>query len=141
VGEGLSRPEITANLARGVLRLLADHGHAALLEAPLANGRRADVMALDAHGRITIIETKSGLADFAADEKWPFYKDYCDAFYFAVEVDFPRHVIDPTCGLIVADAFGGAFLREAPVHLLSPARRKAVTLAFARLAAARLYRP
>ena len=41
-------------------------------------------------------------------------------------------------GLIVADAFGAAVIREAPVEKLSPARRKAVTLRLARLAAMRL---
>ena len=43
-------------------------------------------------------------------------------------------------GLMVCDGFGGAVLREARPRLLSGARRKAVTLSFARLAAARLMR-
>jgi len=133
-----SRPQITAGLARGVLRLMADHGAAGLLEMPLANGRRADVMALDGRGQISIVEIKSGIEDFSVDQKWPHYLEYCDAFYFAVSVDFPIELIDPSCGLIVADGFGGEILRAAPVQPLAPARRKAVTLAFARLAAARL---
>jgi hypothetical protein len=37
----------------------------------------------------------------------------------------------------VADAFGGAVLRPSPETALAPARRKALTLAFARLAAMR----
>lgn len=44
-------------------------------------------------------------------------------------------------GLIVADQFGGAVVRDAPVTPLAPARRKALTLAFGRLAAMRTLKP
>jgi hypothetical protein len=43
-------------------------------------------------------------------------------------------------GLIVADGFGGAVVRDAPATPLAPARRKALTLAFARLGALRTMR-
>jgi hypothetical protein len=137
-GTALSRPDITAALARGVTQLLMDHGLAPVLEAPLANGRRADVMALTARGEIWIVETKSCLADYACDAKWPDYLDYCDRFFFGVTEDFPRDLIPEEAGLIVADGFGGAILRESPLRPLAGARRKAVTLLFARLAAQRL---
>lgn len=133
-----SRPDTTALLARGVTRLLLDHGLAPVLEVPLANGRRADVMAITPHGEIWIVETKSCLADYACDEKWPDYLDYCDRFFFGVTEEFPRDQIPVDAGLIVADGFGGAILRESPVRALVAARRKAVTLLFARLAAQRL---
>jgi hypothetical protein len=133
-----SRPDMTAALARGVTRVLGDHGLASVLEVPLANGRRADVMGLAAQGEIWIVETKSCLADFAVDAKWPDYIDYCDRFYFGVSDEFPRDLIPEECGLIVADGFGGAILRPSPVRTLAGARRKAVTLLFARLAAQRL---
>lgn len=133
-----TRPEITAALARGVTRLLYDHGLASVLEVPLANGRRADVMGLAGGGEIWIVETKSCLEDYAVDQKWPDYQDYCDRFFFAVTEDFPRELIPEHVGLIVADGFGGAILREAPSKPLAGARRKAVTLQFARLAAFRL---
>jgi hypothetical protein len=133
-----TRPEITAALARGVTRMLHDHGLASLLEVPLANGRRADLMGLAAGGEIWIVETKSCVEDFAIDRKWPDYQAYCDRFYFAVPEDFPRELIPAPIGLIVADGFGGAILREAPLQPLAGARRKAVTLLFARLAAQRL---
>jgi hypothetical protein len=133
-----SRPAITALLARGITRMLLEHGLAPAPEVPLANGRRADVMALAASGEIWIIETKSCLADYACDEKWPDYLEYCDRFYFGVTEDFPRHLIPEDAGLIVADAFGGAILRNSPLRSLAGARRKAVTLQFARLAAHRL---
>jgi hypothetical protein len=133
-----TRPEITAALARGVTRVLRDHGIATLQEVPLANGRRADLMGLAAAGEIWIVETKSCVEDFTVDRKWPDYQDYCDRFYFAVPEDFPRELIPEPIGLIVADGFGGAIVREAPLKPLAGARRKAVTLLFARLAAQRL---
>ncbi|GAM97529.1 transcription elongation factor [alpha proteobacterium U9-1i] len=118
--------------------MLWDHGLASVLEVPLANGRRADVMALAGNGEIWIVETKSCLEDFAVDSKWPDYLEYCDRFFFGVTEDFPRELIPGNVGLIVADGFGGAVLRASPLAPLSGARRKMVTLAFARIAAQRL---
>ncbi|MGE0740181.1 MAG: MmcB family DNA repair protein [Hyphomonadaceae bacterium] len=134
----LSRPDTTAALARGVTRMLIEHGLAPVLEVPLANGRRADVMAITASGEVWIVETKSCLADYACDAKWPDYLEFCDRFFFGVTEDFPRDLIPEDAGLIVADGFGGAILRDSPVRALVGARRKAVTLVFARLAAQRL---
>lgn len=125
-------------IARGVLRLMGDHGYAGVTEMTLANGRRADIAAIGTDGEVSIIEIKSSLNDFRSDRKWPEYQPYCDRFYFAVGHDFPRSVIPDTVGLIVADAFGGAILRPAPLDKIAGARRKAVTLRFARLAANRL---
>lgn len=132
-----SRPDVTAALARGVTRMLIEHGLAPIMEVSLANGRRADVMALTPNGEIWIVETKSCLQDYACDLKWPEYVDYCDRFFFAVTETFPRELIPDECGLIVADGFGGAILRDSPSRPLAGARRKAVTLLFARLAALR----
>ncbi len=125
-------------LARGVRKLLLAYNFAPLLEVPLANGRRADVMAVGPQGEIWIVETKSCQADYDCDEKWPEYLEFCERFFFAVTEDFPRTLIPEDAGLIVADGFGGAILRESPVLPLAPARRKAMTLLFARLAAQRL---
>ena len=127
-------------LARGVCRELQQRGYATLLEFALANGRRADVMALGRAGEIAIVEIKSSLADFRADGKWPQYREFCDRLYFAVGADFPRHLIPAECGLIVADPFGAALLRESPTRKLNAARRRAVTLRFALLGARRLRR-
>jgi hypothetical protein len=130
-----------AALCRGVCRLLAEHGFASLVEFSLANGRRADIAALGRGGEIAIVEIKSSIADFRADRKWPDYWDYCDRLYFAVGADFPQDLLPAECGLIVADAFGAAILREPPEpRPLNPARRRAVTLRFARTAASRLHR-
>ena len=133
----LSRPEITAAVTRGAARLLADLGYAPLAEVTLPNGRRADLMALSGRGELIIIEVKSSLEDFRVDRKWHEYAPYCDRFAFAVAPEFPRDILPDEPGLIVADSFGGAVLREAPSTPLAPARRKALTLAFARLAAMR----
>ena len=51
--------------------------------------------------------------------------------------EFPDGVLPAEPGLIVADPFGGAVVRDAPVLPLAPARRKALTIAFGRLAAMR----
>ena len=135
-----SRPETTQSVTRGAARLMADMGYAPLLEVCLPNGRRADVMALGARGEIAICEVKSGVEDYRVDRKWHEYAPFCDAFYFAVAPEFPDGILPDEPGLIVADGFGGAVVREAPVRLLAPARRKALTLAFARLGAMRSLR-
>ena len=135
-----SRPETTLGVTRGAARLLADMGYAPLLEVCLPNGRRADVMALGRKGDIVIVEVKSSLEDFRVDRKWHEYLPYCDQFAFAVAPEFPRHVLPEEPGLIVADGFGGAVVRDAPLTPLAPARRKALTIAFGRLAAMRTFR-
>lgn len=130
---------VALGIARGTCRHLREQGCAVLAEFPLADGRRADLVALDPRGCITILEVKSCLADFQSDRKWPDYRQWCDRFYFAVDTDFPQEVIPGDCGLIVADRFGAETLREPPEHKLDAARRKAVTLRFARAAAFRLH--
>ncbi|NBB52005.1 DNA repair putative endonuclease MmcB [Rhizobium sp. CRIBSB] len=133
----LSRPQTTLGVTRGAARLLVDMGYAPLLEVGLPNGRRADVMALGPRGDIIICEVKSGVEDYRCDQKWRDYGPFCDAFYFAVAPEFPHELIGEDCGLVVADAFGGAVVRAAVPAPLAPARRKALTLAFARLGAFR----
>ncbi|WP_332765869.1 DNA repair putative endonuclease MmcB [Phenylobacterium sp.] len=133
----VTRPEITAAVTRGAARLLVDLGYAPLSEVTLPNGRRADLMALSPKGHIVIVEVKSGLEDYRVDRKWHEYMPYCDSFAFAVAPEFPREILPEEPGLIVCDAFGGAVLREAPTAPLAGARRKALTIAFGRLAAMR----
>jgi hypothetical protein len=132
-----SRPETTGLVTRGAARLLVALGYAPLLEVGLPNGRRADIMALGPKGDLVICEVKSSLEDFRCDVKWPEYRPYCDAFFFAVAPEFPRDILPDGPGLIVADGFGGAVLVEAPEVRLAPARRKVLTIAFGRLAALR----
>ncbi len=81
------------------------------------------MIALCGAGRLTIVEIKSSVADFRADRKWPDYRDFCDRFFFAIPDDVPEDLIPEDCGLIVADAYGAAIIREAPEH--GPQRRPA----------------
>jgi hypothetical protein len=117
---------------------MALHGFACVCELSLASGRRADVAALSDSGEIWIIEIKSSLEDFRVDQKWPEYREFCDRLLFAVAPGFPIDVLPADAGLIVADRFGGEIARPAPEHRLAGARRKAVTMRFARAAAFRL---
>jgi hypothetical protein len=139
--EGLIDEAPTAALlARGVCRALEQLGYASLLEFPLANGRRADILALGRSGDLAVIEIKSSVADFRADRKWTQYRDFADRFYFAVPERFPVALIPEDCGLIVADGFSAALIREGSSRVLPPGRRRALTLRFALAAAARLRR-
>ena len=127
-------------LARGVCRALGQLGYASLVEFPLLNGRRADILGLGKAGDLVIVEIKSSVADFRADRKWEGYRDFADRLYFAVPSHFPQRLIPEECGLMVADPFGAVLLREARATPLNPSRRRALTLRFARTAAARLHR-
>lgn len=129
-----------ALLARGVCRALDQLGYASLVEFPLANGRRTDVLALGRRGDLIAVEIKSSVADFRADQKWPSYREFADRLYFAVASGFPIALIPEDCGIMVADAFGGSVLREGQTTTLTAGRRRAVTLRFAWIAAARLRR-
>lgn len=136
-----TRAADTADLARGVLRLFADQGIAALPELPLTTGRRVDVIGLGRDGLIHVVEIKSCRADFLADQKWPDYLGFADFFYFAVGPQFPRALLPEAEGLILADRFGAEIVRTGPHRPLAAARRKALTLRFARAAAGRLMLP
>lgn len=134
------QPIAAGILARGVCRALEQLGYASLLEFPLANGRRADVLALGKTGDLLIVEIKTSVADFRADQKWARYREFADRLYFAVPNEFPTLLIPEECGLIVADGFGAAVLRHGLETPLAPPRRRAVTLRFAHAAATRLRR-
>lgn len=129
--------ETAARIQRGVCGILHSRNFAMLTEFTLATGRRADVVAISQGGDIWIIEIKSSIGDFRSDRKWPDYQDYCDAFYFAIPPHVPPSIIPDHTGLIIADAHGAEILRDAPIERLAAARRKAVTLRFARSAARR----
>ncbi|MEM7739635.1 MAG: MmcB family DNA repair protein [Pseudomonadota bacterium] len=131
------RPDITAAVTRGASVLLIDMGYAPFTELTLPNGRRADVTGLSDKGEIIMIEVKSCRADFDVDNKWPEYKDYCDQFFFAVTEDFDTDLLPQDEGLIIADGFGGAVVREAITSRLAGARRKAMLVRLARQAAFR----
>jgi hypothetical protein len=129
---------IALKVARGSTRLLHSLGFSVVSELALASGRRADLVALGADGEIWIVEIKSSVADFRADQKWMDYRLHCDRLFFATTLDVPCEIFPPDTGLIVADAYGASIHCEAPEHRLHAATRKSMTLAFARAAALRL---
>ena len=110
---------------------------------PLPNGRRADLMAIDAKGGLTIVEIKVAKADLFGDGKWFDYLEYCDRFYWAVPAHLAAFLeeeryLPGEAGLIVADRYDAAVIREAAHRPMAPARRKSELLRFARRAARRL---
>jgi len=137
-------PLVARDVARGVTRLFFNHDLFALCEVPLPNGRRADMMAIDGDGLITIVEIKVSRADLLGDCKWPDYLEHCDRFLWAVPAGFDlspfeRECFRPDiCGLLVADRYDAAIVREPALRKLAPARRKVEILRFARRAARRL---
>ncbi len=135
--DGRQSPTALA-VARGTQRLLVALGHACIAELPLASGRRADLVALRRDGELWIVEIKSSIEDFRVDQKWPEYRLHCDRLFFATAAHVPMNIFPQDAGLIVADAYGGEMLRDAPEHRLHAATRRSIMLAFGRAAARRL---
>ena len=135
---------VATDVARGVSRMFLRNDWVAVPEVSLGNGRRADLMALCPKGLVTIVEIKVSRADLLGDGKWTDYLDYCDRYFWAVPQGFDTALFDrdillpERSGLIVADRYDAAILREAPLFPLNAARRKAETLALARRASRRL---
>ena len=127
-------------IARGTARLLHAHGLCVVSELPLASGRRADLVALGGDGEIWIVEIKSSVADFRADQKWMDYRMHCDRLFFATCLEVPCEIFPKDTGLIVADAYGAQIVCEAPEHRLPAPTRKLMTVRFAMAAAQRINR-
>jgi len=131
----------TAQLvARGIARLFARNDIWCLTEMPLRNGRRADLMGIDARGQLVIVEIKVARADLLGDAKWTDYLEYCDRFYWGLASHLDRACMEGAaflperCGLIVADGYDGEILRPAPLVPLAAARRKVEVERLARAA-------
>ncbi len=135
---GIGFPERTSLIRRAAARLCLRLGWAPLHEVRLANGRRADILALQPGGLFVCIEVKSGLRDYLSDGKWAEYQPFCDQFFFAVDCDFPSAVLPPESGLIVCAGREAELLREPLAVRLAAPRRKALLERFAWLAAGRL---
>lgn len=136
--------QLTAEVTRGVCRMLLRHDCVAMAEVPLGDGRRADLMALNARGEIVIVEVKVSRADLMGDGKWTDYLAHCDRFFWAVPAGFDLTPFETPgflperAGIIVADRYDAAILREAKTVPLASATRRKCTLAFARRAARRV---
>lgn len=133
------RPAITLEVARGAARHLRALGFGIVTELILPCGRRADLAALGPKGEFWIVEVKSGLEDFRADRKWPDYRLHCDRLLFAVGPSFPTSLLPEDAGLLVADAYGAALIREGLHHPLAGAARKGMLIRFGQSAALRLH--
>jgi hypothetical protein len=130
--------ETALAIARGTARYLHALGYCMVSELPLPSGRRADLVALGGDGEIIIVEIKSSVADFRADQKWMEYRRHCDRLFFATHAGVARDIFPAEAGLIVADAFGASIVSEAPEQRIAAATRRSVTLRFAHAAALRL---
>ncbi len=137
-------PLCAADVCRGTTRMLLRHDLVAMGEVPLDGGRRADLMAIDARGQIVIVEIKVSRADLLGDGKWTDYLAHCDRYYWAIPAGFDASPLDGVAflpdrtGIIIADRYDAAIVREAHTEPLSAATRKKCTLAFARRAGRRL---
>ena len=127
-------------VARGTRRMLRTLGYVTVTELVLADGRRADVVALGPDGTVVIVEIKSSVADYKADTKWRCYQAHCDRLYFAIPAAVPVALMPDEAGLIVADAYGAEIVRDAADSRMSPATRRSMFLRFAHAAADRLHR-
>ena len=113
--DGRQSPTALA-IGRGTARLLHALRLCSVRELPLPSGRRADLVALGGDGEIWIVEIKSSVADFRADQKWMDYRLHCDRLFFATTLEVPCEIFPKDTGLIVADAFGASIVCEAPEH-------------------------
>lgn len=127
-------------IARGTARHLRQHDFLCLEEFVPTTGLRVDLMCLGPRSEIWVVECKSSRADFQSDAKWQGYLEWCDRFFFAVGPDFPTELLPQDAGLIIADAYDADILRMPAETKLAAARRKKMTLKFARNAADRLRR-
>lgn len=127
-------------VARGTARWLHAQGFSCVSELPLPSGRRADLVALNSRGDIWIVEIKSSVEDFRADQKWPEYRAHCDRLFFAFTSELPCAMFPEQTGLIVADAYGAHLHCDAPEHRLPAPTRKLMTIRFAMMAAQRINR-
>lgn len=131
-------------VARGIKRLFARNDIWCVSEMPLQNGRRADLMGIDAKGLIVIVEIKVARADLLGDHKWPDYLDFCDRFFWGLPPELDRAPLQTesfqpdTCGVIVADGYDGEILRPAPLQSLAAARRKSLATKLAKAGMRRL---
>jgi len=130
--------ETALAVARGTARLLLSLGFSCVSELPLPSGRRADLVAIGGAGEVWIVEIKSSVADFRADQKWMDYRLHCDRLFFATTLDVPCDIFPADTGLIVADAFDASVVCEATEHRLPAATRKSMLVRFARTASLRL---
>lgn len=82
-GRKSTRKEVADALKRAAAFLFFKYGYSCSFELGLESwgSRRADVIGSKISGAIVIIEIKSSVADFRADDKLKTYLKHCDRFY------------------------------------------------------------
>jgi hypothetical protein len=137
-------PLTAGDVSRGVTRMLLRHDIVAIAEVPLDGGRRADLMGVGAKGELVIVEIKVSRADLLGDAKWQDYLAHCDRFFWAVPEGFDASPLESEgflpdrAGVIVADRYDAAIVREAAVVSMPAPSRRRCTVALARRAARRV---
>ena len=135
---------VATDVVRGVCRMLLRHDIVAIAEVPLDGGRRADLMAIGPKGELVIVEVKVSRADLLGDAKWTEYLPHCDRFYWAIPQGFDASPLEgeaflpERAGVIVADRYDAAIVREAAVVAMPTPSRRRCTVALARRAARRV---
>ena len=133
-------PFDASDIARGICRYVRNLVYSPLTEFKLLSRRRVDVIGLNKAGQFIIVEIKSSVADFRSDEKWHEYLPFADQMYFAVANGFPLELLPEECGIMIADAYNAAVIRDVPVKKLNAARRRTQIVRYAKTAADRLHR-
>ena len=86
-------PFEASDITRGICRYLRNLGYSPLTEFKLLTRRRVDVIGVNKAGQFIIVEIKSSVADFRADDKWSDYIPFGDQLYFAVANGFPLEIL------------------------------------------------
>jgi len=73
--------EIALAVARGTARLLHAHGFSVVSELSLPSAGAPIWRRSNARREIWIVEVKSSVADFRADQKWQDYRAHCDVCF------------------------------------------------------------
>lgn len=79
----LSRKEIADGLKKAAIGYWVKLGYGCNLELGLSpwGKHKADLVAINRHGKIVVAEIKSCHSDFSTDSKWTSYLQFCDKFY------------------------------------------------------------
>lgn len=112
-------PLAAADVTRGLCRLLLRHELTPLAEVPLDGGRRADVMALDPRGAVTIIEIKVSRADLLGELRKPAksaaYRALCGQCWFVLKAGIAQpEEIPPEYGVLIGHDAHLELARPAP---------------------------
>ncbi len=111
-------------------RMLLRHDCVAMAEVPLDGGRRADLMAIDARGNIVIVEIKVSRADLLGDAQMDRLSRALRPLLLGgaggvrpAAVRAARRSCPQRAGLIVADRYDAAIVREAATRAARQRRR------------------